>query len=181
MDRTEVGACPIRRSFICRYKSWLVALAISTLAVAAMVGGCGETGPTGITDSTVVPPASTTPPQTSSPAAGSGLPQLIDLGSDSCIPCQLMTPELEALAREYAGSVEVVIADVNNTEEGAALAKQLGIRVIPTQIFIDAAGNELSRHEGYISKDDMVALFQQLGHPLKRIGPVNPDTTQGGA
>jgi len=158
---------------------WLVAVAIATLVLAALLGGCGEAGP-GASDSTVASSTSTNPPQTFSPTSGSGLPQLIDLGSDSCVPCQMMAPELEALGREYAGSVEVVVVDVNNTDEGAALAQQLGIRVIPTQVFIDPAGNELRRHEGYLSKDDMVALFQQLGYPLKRVGPVNPDTTQSG-
>jgi thioredoxin 1 len=92
----------------------------------------------------------------------------------------MMAPELKALAAEYAGSVDVTIVDVNNTQKGAALARQLGVRVIPTQIFIDPTGNELSRHEGYISKDDMVARFEQLGYPLARVGPVNPGDAQGG-
>lgn len=180
MNHTEAGTRRTRRSRTCRRRMWLVAVAIAALVLAALLGGCGGTDPAGTTDPSVDSSTSTNPPQTSSPTAGSGLPQLIDLGSDSCVPCQMMAPELEALAREYAGSVEVVIVDVNNTEEGAALAQQLGIRVIPTQVFIDPAGNELRRHEGYLSKDDMVALFQQLGYPLKRVGPVNPDATQSG-
>ena len=63
-----------------------------------------------------------------------------------------------------------VVVDVNNSDEGAALARQLSVRVIPTQVFIDPAGNELGRHEGYISKDDMVGLFQQLGLPAREAG-----------
>ncbi len=43
----------------------------------------------------------------------------MDLGSDSCVPCQMMARELEALAQEYEGSVDVVVVDVNNTDEGA--------------------------------------------------------------
>jgi thioredoxin 1 len=180
MYRTETCPRAIRRSLTCRRTMWLVVVGVALLALATVFGGCGGADPAATTDSTIASSTSTNQPQTSSPIAGSGLPQLIDLGSDSCVPCQMMAPELEALAAEYAGSVEVVIVDVNNTKEGATLAQQLSIRVIPTQVFIDPAGNELRRHEGYISKDDMVALFHQLGYSLKRVGPVNPDATQGG-
>ena len=180
MNRTEECTHPSRRSLHASIRgSRLIAMGVALLALVTLLGGCGASDP-GSTDSTVASSTSTNPPQTSSPIAASGLPQLIDLGSDSCIPCQMMAPELEALAAEYAGSVDVTIVDVNNTQEGAALARQLGVRVIPTQIFIDPAGNELSRHEGYISKDDMVARFEQLGYPLKRVGPVNPGGAQGG-
>ena len=168
MNRTEECTHPIRRSLPRRSRPRLIATGVALLALVTLLGGCGASD-SGSTDSTTTSSTSTNPPQTSSPIAASGLPQLIDLGSDSCIPCQMMAPELKALAAEYSGSVDVTIVDVNNTQKGAALARQLGVRVIPTQIFIDPAGNELSRHEGYISKDDMVARFEQLGYPLARV------------
>jgi thioredoxin 1 len=89
-----------------------------------------------------------------------------------------MAPQLKALATEYAGSVQVTVEDVNNTEKGAALAQLFEIRLIPTQIFLDPGGKELGRHEGYMSKEDMVAAFAQFGYPLERSGPVRPDATQ---
>jgi thioredoxin 1 len=179
MNRTEACTCPIRRSHACRWRMRIAVMGVALLALATLLGGCGGADQA-TTDSSVASSTSANSSETSSPIAASGLPQLIDLGSNSCVPCQMMAPELEDLAAEYAGSVEVIVVDVNNTEEGAALAQQLSIRVIPTQVFIDPAGNELRRHEGYISKDDMVASFQQLGYPLKRVGPVNPDSTTGG-
>ena len=39
--------------------------------------------------------------------AMTGLPRLLDLGADKCIPCKMMFPVLEELKKEYAGKMEV--------------------------------------------------------------------------
>ncbi|MDO8835228.1 MAG: thioredoxin family protein, partial [Vicinamibacterales bacterium] len=36
-----------------------------------------------------------------------GLPRLVDLGADSCIPCKAMAPFLVELRTEYAGRMQV--------------------------------------------------------------------------
>ena len=40
--------------------------------------------------------------------------------------------------------------------------QQYGIRVIPTQIFFAADGKELFRHEGFFSKEDIVAKWKEV-------------------
>ena len=91
------------------------------------------------------------------------LPRLVDLGAKKCIPCKQMIPVLEALTNEYVGRLEVVFIDVwENRDAG----KAYGIRIIPTQIFYDAAGKELFRHEGYWSKETILAKFKELGVDL---------------
>ena len=97
------------------------------------------------------------------------LPRLVDLGAKKCIPCRQMVPVLAALTTEYAGQLEVVFIDV---WENRAASKEYGIRLIPTQIFYDAAGKELFRHEGYWSKEAILAKFKELGVSLNE--PVNP-------
>ena len=92
--------------------------------------------------------------------AAKSLPRLIDLGAKKCIPCKQMVPVLGALTAEYAGRLEVVFIDV---WENRAASKEYGIRLIPTQIFYDAAGRELFRHEGYWSKEAILAKFAELG------------------
>ena len=91
------------------------------------------------------------------------LPRLVDLGAKKCIPCKQMVPVLAALTTEYAGRLEVVFIDV---WENRAAGGQYGIRLIPTQIFFDAAGKELFRHEGYWSKEAILAKFKELGVEL---------------
>ncbi len=95
--------------------------------------------------------------------AAKSLPRLVDLGAKKCIPCKQMVPVLEALTTEYAGRLDVVFIDV---WENRAASKEYGIRLIPTQIFYDAAGKELFRHEGYWSKEAILAKFRELGVSL---------------
>ena len=93
-------------------------------------------------------------------AGNSGLPRLVDLGARKCIPCKMMAPILEELKTEYAGRFEVDFIDVwENPDAG----KGYGIRMIPTQIFYDSSGKELFRHEGFISKEDILAKWKELG------------------
>jgi len=88
------------------------------------------------------------------------LPRLVDLGADKCIPCKMMAPILEELKTEYAGRFEVVFIDV---WEDPSRSEEYGIKLIPTQIFFDASGNELFRHEGFFAKADILAKWKELG------------------
>jgi len=92
------------------------------------------------------------------------VPRLLDLGSVSCIPCKMMAPILEELRKEYAGKLQVDFIDVNQDREAAV---RFGIGVIPTQIFQDASGSELFRHEGFFAKEDILAKWRELGVNLK--------------
>lgn len=89
-----------------------------------------------------------------------GRPLLVDLGATKCIPCKMMAPVLEELKKEYAGSLEVVFIDVWENNQAA---KNFGIQSIPTQIFYDAKGKEHFRHEGFISKEDILQKWKEYG------------------
>ena len=92
--------------------------------------------------------------------AATALPKLVDLGADKCIPCKMMAPILEEMKKDYAGKLDVVFIDVwKNADAG----KQYGINLIPTQIFFDASGKELFRHEGFFAKEDILAKWKELG------------------
>jgi thioredoxin 1 len=92
-----------------------------------------------------------------------GLPRLVDLGADKCTPCKMMAPILEQLKSEYEGTLIVDFIDVwKNPDEGP----KYGIKLIPTQIFYDASGKERFRHEGFMSKEDILAKWKELGVDL---------------
>lgn len=93
-----------------------------------------------------------------------GLPRMVDLGAGKCIPCKMMAPILEELKKEYKDKFEVVFIDVWEDRQAGA---QYGIRVIPTQIFYDAAGKERFRHEGFFSKEDILGKWKELGVDVK--------------
>lgn len=93
------------------------------------------------------------------------LPRLVDLGADKCIPCKMMKPVLEELDKEYKGKLQVEFYDV---WKDPAPGQQYGIRVIPTQIFLSPDGKELSRHEGFFSKEDILAKWKEFGFNLSK-------------
>ncbi len=91
-----------------------------------------------------------------------GMVTMVDIGAKKCIPCKMMAPILESLEKEYgsAGRAAIIFIDVwENPNEG----KKFGIRSIPTQIFYDKDGKEFSRHEGFMPKEDIIAMLEKLG------------------
>ena len=88
------------------------------------------------------------------------MPVLIDLGAGKCIPCKLMAPILEKLAVEFETVFDVEYLDVG---KDPSLAKEHGVRIIPTQIFKDASGVELYRHEGFFSREDILRTWNKFG------------------
>ena len=95
---------------------------------------------------------------TSVPTAA--LQRLVDLGMEKCIPCIMMAPILQELKTSFAGQLRVDLIDVI-LDPGALDRHQA--HTIPTQIFYDAQGQELFRHEGFFAKNDILAQWKKLG------------------
>ena len=89
-----------------------------------------------------------------------GMVTLVDLGANACIPCKLMAPIMTKLEKDYQGKAAVVFVDVWKFPEQA---KPFNIQVIPTQIFYDKTGKEVSRHEGFMSEKDIVSQLKKMG------------------
>jgi len=86
----------------------------------------------------------------------------VELGSVSCIPCKMMQPVMEAIEEEFGDQIKVVFFDVWKDE---APAKKYGIKLIPTQVFLDSNGIEFFRHEGFLPKENIKKLL--IEHGLK--------------
>lgn len=86
----------------------------------------------------------------------------IELGSVNCIPCKAMQPVMKSIETKYGNQIDVVFYDVWKKEQ-AHFAEQYGIRLIPTQVFLDAFGKELMRHEGFFPEKDIDAFLQSKG------------------
>jgi len=84
----------------------------------------------------------------------------VELGSVNCIPCRMMQPVMEAIEKEFGNQIKVVFHDVWKDN---APAKKYGIKVIPTQVFLDESGNEFFRHEGYLPKEEIEKLLLDKG------------------
>lgn len=93
-------------------------------------------------------------------ALATGRPVLADFGRGTCIPCKKMAPILAELKTEYGARAEVLIIDIDEYME---LTRSVGIRMIPTQIFYDAQGNEVTRHVGFMGKEEIITQFNSMG------------------
>ncbi|OXU14928.1 thioredoxin family protein [Sedimentisphaera salicampi] len=93
------------------------------------------------------------------------LPHLIDLGAGKCVPCKMMKPILEELKQDYNQQFKITFIDVWKNEDQA---KKYDVKMIPTQIFYDASGEELFRHEGFYSKEDILSKWEELGIEIQK-------------
>lgn len=86
----------------------------------------------------------------------------IELGSVNCIPCKKMQPVMKAIEQKYGSAVKVIFYDVW-TDKQKPFAQQYGIRLIPTQVFLDENGKEFFRHEGFYPEEEIHKIFKQKG------------------
>ena len=89
-----------------------------------------------------------------------GIVTMVDLGAASCIPCKMMAPILDKLEKRYQGKAAVIFIDLRYNREAV---QQFGVQAIPTQIFFDKNGREISRHIGFMSEEAIVARLKSMG------------------
>lgn len=86
----------------------------------------------------------------------------VELGSVNCIPCKKMQPVMNAVEEKYGQQIKVIFYDVWK-EDQKKYAKEYGIRLIPTQVFLDKNGKEIFRHEGFFPESKIDQLLQKHG------------------
>jgi thioredoxin 1 len=133
---------------------------LSVALIALLIGiiGCGSTP-----EAPPAEPAGGTPAPAEHVSVEPGstdLPKLWDFSATWCPPCQQQKPIVHELQEEYDGKIEIVIIDV---DENGEMSKKFNVQAIPTQVFLDAEGNELSRNTGLMSKEDILARFRTHG------------------
>jgi len=94
------------------------------------------------------------------PAASKALVTFVELGSVNCIPCRAMQPVMRDLEKKFGDQIRIVFYDVWQDD---APAKTYGIRVIPTQVFLDQDGREFHRHEGFYPLAEIEKLLRARG------------------
>ena len=156
---------------------WIVKAAVVGVVCAAVAGAIVAKRATTRPSVEETPPAAHADQGGSEAAApgarvGTGaepsLPRLVDLGRGTCIPCKMMAPILEALQRDYAGRLTVEVIDISDHPDAV---DKYGVQIIPTQVFYSALGDELFRHEGFMSRDEILDKWRELGHDLASPSP----------
>jgi len=86
----------------------------------------------------------------------------LEFGATGCSACKRMESVMHSIKTNYPNHIHVVFRNVS-IKENLELMKYYGIASIPTQIFLNKKGEEIFRHTGYISADDIeINVLKQM-------------------
>jgi thioredoxin 1 len=142
----------------------LLALVLALTCSLAACDRSGEDAETRPNETTAEARTDMSADSSAAAVASRDLPVLIDLGADTCTPCKMMAPILEELRSSYEDEFAVIFIDVWKEPEAA---REHGVSVIPTQLFLDASGRELFRHQGFYSREEILAKWTELGYEFE--------------
>ena len=86
----------------------------------------------------------------------------VELGSVNCVPCKQMQPVMSAIEKKYGDQIKVIFYDVWQADQ-KKYAKEYGINLIPTQVFLDENGKEFHRHQGFYPEAEIDKVLQSKG------------------
>jgi len=86
-------------------------------------------------------------------------PALYEFGAKTCLPCLQMQKVMAELKASHGDKVEfrMIYAD-----EERDLFRQYRIMLIPTQVFLNAEGQEVDRHIGPLTKEEVLQKLKDL-------------------
>lgn len=72
-----------------------------------------------------------------------------------CGPCKMLSKTINEMGDKITMPIEVVDIDQN-----ADLAKQYGVRGVPTMVIVDGEGREVGRKVGLLREADILTFLQ---------------------
>ncbi|ACA55069.1 thioredoxin family protein [Clostridium botulinum] len=88
------------------------------------------------------------------------MPVLLELSSPTCGPCRKMAPIIKEVKEEYKDTVDTHIIDLTKNPE---FGEKYKVSVVPTQVFLDKEGKVFFRHEGMLTKEEIVDILNKIG------------------
>lgn len=91
---------------------------------------------------------------------------LVEIGSESCVPCRQMQVVLDAVEKKFGDQIKIVFHDIKKQEKKKYI-KEYNIKLIPTQVFLDKDGKEIFRHEGFYPEEQITGFLKEHGLKVK--------------
>lgn len=85
-------------------------------------------------------------------------PVMVDFHADWCAPCQLLSPRVEEVAREYKARATV---GKFNVDQSLLIPMRFGIQSIPTVLFFKN-GKLVDRLVGLVPKEELAGRLDSL-------------------
>lgn len=82
-------------------------------------------------------------------------PVLVDFWAEWCGPCQMLSPVVEELSKEYQGKALIGKLNVDNNP---AIARQYGIMSIPT-LLVFKNGKMVEKQVGFVQKHILESIL----------------------
>ena len=91
---------------------------------------------------------------------GNGKPTIIAFGMSHCYSCRAMSKVFAEVLKEHP---EYQIYSVDGQKERLILRDKYKLKLMPVQVFFDAEGNEVFRHEGAYKKAVLEIIMKKYG------------------
>jgi len=91
---------------------------------------------------------------------GNGNPTIIAFGMSHCYSCLAMSKMFAEILKEHS---EYQIYSVDGQKERLILRDKYKLKLMPVQIFFDAEGKEVLRHEGAYQKPVLEIIMKKYG------------------
>jgi len=85
-------------------------------------------------------------------------PVMVDFWAEWCMPCKMVAPAVEAIAKENGPALKVGKVNVDNSP---GVASKYGIRSIPTLLFFKG-GKVVEKAVGAVSKETIQQLVDKV-------------------
>jgi thioredoxin 1 len=91
--------------------------------------------------------------------AAKAMPTLLEFDRKNCPICKASERVILAAKDQYPGQFVVQKFYIDEEEK---LFRRYQVAIVPTQVFLDAAGREVGRHEGVYKQEALIQKLREL-------------------
>ena len=87
------------------------------------------------------------------------MPKILEFDRKFCPVCKASELVIRAVKDRFPGQFDVEKLYI---DEADVTFRRYKVAIVPTQVFVNAAGQEVARHEGVYKKEDLIQELREL-------------------